>query len=419
MTQATKAKECNVTCMKNRKIDIAHILREHIVDYQKKYRLHPQHYKIVYDLLSCRTAYLGGHIDKCDSCGTERIAYNSCRNRHCPTCQNMPRERWLKARKQELLPLTYFHTVFTLPHKLNPMIVSNKKIMLDILFKAVAKTLLTFGHNPKNGLGGKLGFIAILHSWDQMLNAHFHLHCLIAGGAMTEDGKHFKPCKHGYLFNEEALGLVFRGKFIEYMGQAYHSGSLTFPGICAPYERPEKFKQLKNKLYLHKWVVSVQSPITRPEYVLEYLGRYTHRVAVSNQRIISLKNGLVTFTYKNRKTNSIDTITLDAVEFIRRFLLHALPQGFVRVRHFGFLANRNKCANLAKLRRLLDLPPQKKKAAEQSMEEMMRELTGIDITTCPCCKKGKMHLVAEIPRYSGLSPKQLIRPPTLSSRSAA
>ena len=410
--------KCHDTCIENRKIDIAHILREHIVDYQEKYPLQPQQYKIVYDLLSCRTAYLGGHIDKCDSCGTERIAYNSCRNRHCPTCQNVPRERWLKARKQELLPLTYFHAVFTLPHELNPIIVSNKKIMLDILFKSVAETLLSFGHNAKNGLGGKLGFIAILHSWDQRLNAHFHLHCLIAGGAITEDGKHFQSCKHDYLFNEEALGLVFRGKFIEYMSQAYQSGSLTFSGICAPYERPERFKQFKNKLYCHKWVVSVQKPITRPEYVLEYLGRYTHRVAVSNQRLISLKDGLVTFTYKNRKTNKIDTITIDAVEFIRRFLLHALPQGFVRVRHFGFLANRNKSANLAKLRSLLDLPPQKDKAVEQSMEEMMRELTGIDITTCPCCKKGKMQLVAEIPTYSGLSPKQLIRPPTLS-RSAA
>lgn len=418
MTQTTKAKECNVTCMKNRKIDIADILREHIVDYQKKYPLQGQHYKIVHDVLSCRTAYLGGHVDKCDSCGTERITYNSCRNRHCPTCQNVPRERWLKARKAELLPINYFHTVFTLPHDLNPIILSNKKIMLDILFKSVAETLLTFGHNPKNGLGGKLGFIAILHTWDQLLNAHFHLHCLIAGGAMTEDGKDFKPCKHGYLFNGEALGLVFRGKFIEYMSQAYESGSFTFPGICAPYERPEKFKQLKNKLYCHKWVVSVQKPITRPEYVLEYLGRYTHRVAVSNQRIISLKDGLVTFTYKNRKTNRIDTITIDAVEFIRRFLLHALPQGFVRVRHFGFLANRNKTASLAKLRRLLDLPPQKDKAVEQSMEEMIRELTGIDITTCPCCKKGKMQLVAEIPIYTGLSPKQLIRPPRLSSSAA-
>jgi hypothetical protein len=396
--------------MENRKIDIAHILREHMVDYQKKYPLHGQHYKIVYDVLSCRTAYLGGRVDKCDHCQAERITYNSCRNRHCPTCQNVPRERWLKARKQELLPVTYFHTVFTLPHELNPMILSNKNIMLDILFKSAAETLLTFAHNPKHGLGGKLGFIAILHSWDQRLNAHFHLHCLIAGGAITEDGKDFKPCKKDYFFNEEALGLVFRGKFIEYMSQAYQSGSLSFPGICAPYERPEKFKQLKTNLYCHKWVVSVQSPITRPEYVLEYLGRYTHRVAISNQRIISLKDGLVTFTYKNRKTKKIDTITIDAVEFIRRFLLHALPPGFVRVRHFGFLANRNKSATLERLRGLLDLPPQKDKAVQKSMEEMIRELTGIDITICPCCKKGKMQLVAEIPRYSGLSPKQLIRP---------
>lgn len=396
--------------MKNRKIDIADILQEHIVDYQRKYPLQGQHYKIVHDVLSCRTAYLGGHVDKCDSCGTERITYNSCRNRHCPTCQNVPRERWLKARKAELLPINYFHTVFTLPHDLNPIILSNKKIMLDILFKSVAETLLTFGHNPKNGLGGKLGFIAILHTWDQKLNDHYHLHCLIPGGAVSEDWTRWISCKNEYLFNEEALGLVFRGKFIDYLTKAYISGKLHFPGISASRGTQQGFQQLKDSLYSNKWVVSVREPIKRPEYVLEYLGRYTHRVAISNYRIVSLKDGMVTFKYKNRKTNRMEKTTIKAVEFIRRFLLHALPKRFVRIRYFGFLANRNRTENLAKIRQFHGLP-ETEKIVEKSIEEMMLKLAGIDITLCPCCKKGKMQIVAEVPKYTGVCANEIIRPP--------
>lgn len=401
----------NIIPPAKRPIEVADILREHIKDYQEKYPLQPHQYKVVSDLLNCRTAYLGGHIEKCDHCGTERVSYNSCRNRHCPKCQNIPRERWLKARRAELLPVSYFHVVFTLPHDLNPIIFRNKEPILNILFKSVAQTLLSFGHNPKNGLGGKLGFIAILHTWDQKLNPHFHLHCLIPGGVMTGDGDEWKLCKNDYLFNEEALGLVFRGKFIEYMIEAYQSGILSFTGIIAPYEKPQRFSELKSCLYSHKWVVNVQEPIKRPEYVLEYLGRYTHRVAISNQRILALKQGIVTFTYRNRKTNQIQQISIDAVEFIRRFLLHALPRGFVRIRHFGFLANRHKIDNLARLRCLLGPLPTIHEAAEQTLREMMLMLTGIDLTICPSCKKGKMRPCAEIPRYTGLGAKQIIRAP--------
>jgi len=408
MTQTSNKK--NIPPAK-RSVEVADILREHIKDYQEKYPLLPHQYKIVSDLLNCRTAYLGGHVKKCDHCGAERITYNSCRNRHCPKCQNMPRERWLNARKAELLPVCYFHTVFTLPHDLNPIIVHNRKIMLNILFKSVAETLFSFGHNPKNGLGGKLGFIAILHSWDQKLNLHFHLHCLIPGGVMTEDGKHWKPCKNRYLFNEEALGLVFRGKFIKCLTEAYQEGTLSFPGIIAPYEKPQIFSELKGRLYSHKWVVNVQESINHPEYVLEYLGRYTHRVAISNHRILSLKEGTVTFTYRNRKTNQIRWITIEAVEFIRRFLLHALPIGFVRIRHFGFLANRHRTNNLIRLRSLLGPLIAINETAEQTLREMMLLLTGIDLTICPYCKKGKMQSLGEIPRYTGLSAKQIIRSP--------
>ncbi|UCF82975.1 MAG: transposase [Desulfobacteraceae bacterium] len=236
--------------------------------------------------------------------------------------------------------------------------------MLNILFKSVAQTLLGFGHNPKNGLGGKLGFIAILHTWDQKLSPHFHLHCLIPGGVVTGNGEEWKPCKNHYLFNEEALGLVFRGKFIEYMTGAYQGGTLNFPGIIAPYEKPQRFSELKSRLYSQKWVVKVQEPIKHPEYVLEYLGRYTHRVAISKHRIVALKEGMVTFTYRNRNIKQIVRITIEAVEFIRRFLHHALPKGFVRILHFGFLANRHKTDNLARFRCLLGPLPGMHEAAE-------------------------------------------------------
>jgi hypothetical protein len=391
-------------------LEVADIIREHIVDYQQKYTLCPEHYKIIYDLLNCRTQYLGGHIKRCDHCGTERIMYNSCRNRHCPKCQNVPRERWVEARRAELLPVIYFHNVFTLPHELNPLILSNKAVMFQVLFKSVSETLLTFGKNPENGLGGKLGYIAILHTWDQLLNAHFHLHCLTPGGAVSNDWTQWIPCKNDYLFNQEALSLVFRGKFIDHMNKAYKKGKLHFPGKCTPYQTPQGFKQLIDSLYSNKWVVHVKNPIKHSQYVLEYLGRYTHRVAISNHRLVSLENGQVTFTYKNRKTQQIQQITIEAVEFIRRFLLHSLPNRFVKIRHYGFLANRNRRKNLSKIRKLHGLP-KSEKVEEKSVEEMMLSLTGIDINLCPCCKKGKMRVIGEVPIYTGICPNDIIRPP--------
>jgi len=412
MTKPTEFKSANLVYIKKRTIEVADILRKHTGDYQKAYPLFPDQYKIVHNLLSCRTAELGGHIEQCDHCGTERITYNSCRNRHCPKCQNMPRERWLEARKAELLPVSYFHSVFTLPHDLNPIISFNKKIMLDILFKAVSQTLLAFGKNPKNRLGGKLGFIAILHTWDQRLNAHFHLHCLIPGGVLKADGS-WQPCKHTYLFNIEALSLAFRGKFLDYMTKAYQQDKLKFPGISASFKSPERFEQLKESLYSKKWVVYVQKPIKRPEHVLEYLGRYTHRVAISNHRIVSAKEAMVTFKYKNRKTKRTMTATITAVEFIRRFLLHTLAKRFVRIRHFGFLSNRYKADNINKIRKSLGRSVASDKIVRQSVEDMMHKLTGIDITRCPCCKKGKMRVVVELPKNTDPFITEIIRPPNL------
>jgi hypothetical protein len=356
---------------KKQRLEIAHILHKHMGDYQNQYRLWPEHKKIVTDLLNCRTAHLGGHIDRCDNCGTVRIIYHSCR------------------------PLNYFHVVFTLPHELNTIILNNKKVMLNCLFAAASKTLLAFG---KNELTGTPGFLAILHTWDQKLKAHFHLHCLVAGGVVSKDNRRFIACAGDYLFNQQALSLVFRGKFMQRMGIACQSNKLRLGA--------DAYRKLKNTLFTKTWVVSVRDPVNQPQHVLEYLARYTHRVAIANSRIKSLKDSMVTFTAKNRKKNRIEPVTISAVEFIRRFLLHSLPKGFVRIRHYGFLANRNRRANLKVIRKLLKLPTQLLKM-QASLEQIMLQLTGIDITTCPCCNRGKMQLLVELPSYRARAPNNL------------
>ena len=388
MTQIIKPKEAQ--------LQVADILRNHIADYQKAYPLWPEHKKIVSDLLNCRTARLGGKIERCDNCGALRIVYHSCRNRHCPKCQHMPRERWLEKRKDEILPVSYFHVIFTLPHELNTIILNNKKVMFNILFAAVSKTLLSFGENE---LHGTPGFLAILHTWDQKLNAHFHLHCIIAGGVVSEDDKKWIEVKNDYLFNQDALSLVFRGKFMQRMSDAIKSEDLKFAGGT--------YKKLKNTLFTKKWVVSVRDPVKQPEYVLEYLARYTHRVAIANSRIKALKDGMVTFTAKNRKKNRTEPITISAVEFIRRFLLHSLPKKFVKIRHYGFLANRNRAKNLNSIRLSMGLSTPRTKDM-LPLEEMMQQLTDIDITTCPCCNKGKMQVFALISRYRARAPNRLL-----------
>ena len=379
----------------NKSPEVADILYHHIHDYKAEYPLWPEHRKIVSDLLNCRTARLGGHIERCDTCGAVRITYHSCRNRHCPKCQHMPRERWLEKRKDEILPASYFHVVFTLPHELNTVILNNKKIMLNILFAAASKTLLTFG---KNELNGDLGFLAILHTWDKTLKDHFHLHCLVVGGAVSKDKKRWMPVKNNYLFNQEALSRVFRGKFMEKMAHVRKTGAIKFIS--------RTYGDFRNMLYTKNWVVSVREPVKRPEHVLEYLARYTHRVAIANSRIKAMKDDKVIFTAKNRKENRTDQVTLSGVEFIRRFLLHSLPRGFVRIRHYGFLANRNRSENLNAIRQLMDISvPLVKEIA--SLEEIMLRLTGTDITTCPCCSGGKMQFFAEIPKVRARPPGRL------------
>jgi hypothetical protein len=373
-------------------LEIAHILQHHLEDYKRQYRLGPEHQKILSDLLNCRTAKMGGRVERCDTCGSLRILYHSCRNRHCPKCQHMPRERWLAKRQAEILPVNYFHVVFTLPHELNAVILNHKKLMLNGLFAAASQTLLRFGQNE---LGGRLGFLAVLHTWDQTLKAHFHLHCLVAGGVVADNGQRWIPFKANYLFNQRALSLVFRGKFMQLIHRACQTQRLK----CDP----QWYQTLKHTLFAKNWVVSVRDPVKDPQQVLDYLARYTHRVAIANSRITSLQNGMVTFTAKNRKKNRTEPITISAVKFIRRFLLHSLPTGLVRIRHYGFWANRNRQAHLSAVRTLLGLAPAAH-TPPASLEELMSQLTGVDITACPCCHRGHMHFVFEIPNYWARAP---------------
>ena len=355
------------------------------------------HLKIMRAIELCRTAALGGHKERCGACGFSRPAYNSCRNRHCPKCQALAKARWLKAREEELLPVPYFHLVFTIPHELNPIALRNKKALYDILFRAVSQTLLQFGADARRGMGGTLGITAILHTWDQTLRDHIHLHCAIAGGALSQDGKRWVSADPGFLFPVRAMSQVFRGKFLDFLKKAFRDGKLIFPGQIADLSSDPAFCRLIALLYDKKWVVYAKRAFAGPQSVLDYIGRYTHRVAISNHRILSVKDGVVAFSYRDsRDANKRKAMSLPAHEFIRRFMLHAVPTSFMRVRHFGFLANRRKKAALSRCRELLGLTPDVARAAAKTTDELVLELTGKDLKACPACRLGRMKIVGEI-----------------------
>jgi predicted Zn-ribbon and HTH transcriptional regulator len=385
---------CQRLAAERRGGELADIFRAHGESYRHDHPLPVSHLKVMQAVERCRTAALGGHLEQCDSCGYERPAYNSCRNRHCPKCQSLAKAKWLDKQKSELLPVGYFHLVFTLPHELNALILTNKKILLSHLFKAVGETLVDFG---RTRLGGQIGLITVLHTWDQTLLDHFHLHCLVPAGALSFDQKRWSPARKNFLFPVKALSVVFRGKFLDLLTSAFYRNKLLFVGQSACLADPVAFKLLIDALRKKPWIVYAKKPFGSPVHVLDYLGRYTHRVALSNDRILSAHSREVTFSYRDRKNHDRKkTMTLDAHEFIRRFLLHVIPKGFVRVRHSGVLANRSKSL-LSKCRQLLDLGPAVPKLPKKSVHELMLELTGIDITRCPLCQKGTLVLLAELP----------------------
>jgi hypothetical protein len=322
----------------------------------------------------CRTAALGGHLDRCDVCGYEIPSYNSCRNRHCPKCQTLAKERWLQERQEELLPVGYFHLVFTLPHALNPLVLCNERALLALLFAAVADTLQAFAHDPQWRLQGQLGFLAVLHTWSQTLIDHFHLHCLIPAGALKADGS-WQSARESFLFRTQSLAKAFRSRYLDLLGHRYQKHTLLFAGSASPLAAPHEFARLLDSARHKPWIVYAKRPFAGPQQVLDYLGRYTHRVAISNHRILSIDDGGVSFSYRDRRDhNRRKQMSLDGQEFIRRFLLHVRPPGFMKIRHFGFLANPCKADKLKRIRAQFaqsQLPPPTSQSPAETVAEMM------------------------------------------------
>jgi hypothetical protein len=340
----------------------------------------------------CRTAALGGHVDQCDKCGYRRISYCSCRNRHCPKCHGRARARWLEQRAAELLPVEYFHVVFTLPQVVAPLALQNQQLVYGLLFRAAAESLLQIAADPKH-LGARIGFLAVLHTWGQNLHHHPHLHCLVPGGGIARDRRRWISCRRQFLFPVKVLSRVFRGKFIAYLKTAFGNGELGFHGELKCLGETRKFVEWLNEVARIDWVVYAKPPFGGPRQVLKYLARYTHRVAISNQRLVALEDGRVTFRWKNyARDGELATMTLNAEEFIRRFLLHVLPRGFVKLRHFGFLANRGRRENIVLCRKLLaasstaapDLAPPPCHSDEAENDTADR---------CPHCKVGSMRML--------------------------
>src|ERR1700680_1919737 len=376
--------------MKAQRPERADVFRTHEKEFLARWRSvlsHPQ-LQALRAIRNCRTAALGGHLQQCDRCGHRVILYNSCRHRHCPKCQATARARWLEQRESELLPVPYFHVVFTLPKQIGYLALQNARTIYNILFRAAAQTLLETAADPRL-LGASIGLLAVLHTWGQNLHLHPHLHCVVPGGGISPDGARWVGCKKkSFFLPVKVLSSRFRNLFLMYLRNASQAGRLKFYGEMAGLARPAAFEALCRQARRIKWVVFVKPPFGGPEQVLKYLARYTHRVAISNRRLLSMEDGRVAFEYKDYADgNQTKVMTLEATEFIRRFLLHILPRGFVRIRQFGFLANRARGKKLALCRALLNaIPPATSRTTERQAAKR-----------CPACKIGRMILIAIAP----------------------
>jgi hypothetical protein len=372
-------------------LEVADVIRVHGVDLLRARAgaISSAKRRVLRDLATCRTAALGGHVEQCDRCGHERIAYNSCRNRHCPKCQAAAQAEWLDARRAELLPVEYFHVVFTVPQEIAAVAQQNKKVLYNLLFRATAETLKTIAADPKH-LGAKIGFVAVLHTWGQTLHHHPHVHCVVPGGGISLDGSRWISCPTGFFLPVRVLGRVFRGKFLDQLKRAAEANRLTFQGALAHLADLVTFKRHLAPLYAKDWVVYAKPPFGGPETVLKYLARYTHRVAIANRRLLALEDGRVTFAYKDyARGNRCRTMTVAGEEFLRRFLLHVLPRGFQRIRHFGFLANRTRAESLVLCRRLLGHHNAIEVCAEPEEDSGPR---------CPLCREGLLVRVRKLDR---------------------
>lgn len=371
--------------------EVADIFRKYGDDYRKNHVVSGEQRKVMAALLACRTIQLGGHQEVCDKCGHIRNCYNSCRNRHCPKCQTIAKERWLEKRREELLPCGYFHMVFTIPHILNPLILLNKKELLACLFSAVRNTVFAFAADPQWRLEGKPGLLTILHTWSQTLIDHFHIHCLIPAGVITMDGKRWVASKDDFLFHVVPLARQFKKSYLGMVESNIHS--LT----C-----PENSHDLLEEAWNKDWIVYAKKPFAGPEQVLTYLGRYTHRIAIGNHRIKAIDGGRVVFSYKDRSDdNRTKTMDLKATEFMRRFLLHVLPYRFMKIRYYGFLANNCKAKAILLIRRLIGKAINIFSHAKETIREKILRLTGNDVLRCPHCRLGTMTVQALLYEDSG------------------
>jgi len=376
------------------KLELADIVRRHGAAFRAAHRLCAVQHRALRAIEHCRTAALGGELRQCDACGAQRYVYHSCRNRHCPKCQTRAKERWIAARRAELLPVPYYHLVFTLPHELNALAQGNPRELYAMLFAATSETLVEFGENPR-WLGGEIAATLVLHTWGQTLAQHLHVHCLIAAGALSEAGAWVRS-RRGFLFPVKALSVVFRAKFLDVLGEAFARGRLALSGGCAPLAEPAAQRNFLGALRAKPWIVYAKRPFAGPQAVLEYLGRYTHRTAISNERLLALEADSVRFRYKDYAHGGRRRVmALAALEFLRRFALHVLPSGLNRIRHYGLLANRSKRVLLAQARAALDAAaPVLDATAPDSARAFWQRIAGIDIERCAHCQHGTLRLVA-------------------------
>jgi hypothetical protein len=389
---------------------VADIFHQCGAQYRKIYGPSREQHRVMRAIVSCRTAFLGGHVDVCDHCGSKRNSYNSCRNRHCPKCQSLAKAEWLEARMAELLPIPYYHVVFTIPKEVASVAFQNKKLLYTILFRAASETLRTIAADTKH-LGAQIGFLAVLHTWSQTLLYHPHLHCVIAAGGLSPDLSRWISCRRGFFLPVRVLSRLFRNKFLCYLKDAFDQGKLQFFSDLKPLADPKAFAKFLRRNRQHEWVVYAKPPFGGPAQVLDYLGRYTHRVAISNHRLLAFQNGKVTFQYRDRKKHDrIRTMTLEAHEFIRRFLIHVLPNRFAKIRYFGFMANRHRRLRLSLCRQLLNAPPPDTDPQLLDWKDRHQALTGQSFDICPVCHKGCMHLAQTLPPLWRLQPAKPHKP---------
>lgn len=389
--------------MERPKLEVADILRRYGDAYRAEHEgsLSSTQRRVMRAITACRTAALGGHLEACDECGHQRISYNSCRNRHCPKCQSLARAQWIEDRKSELLDCPYFHVVFTLPEEIAAISYQNKAVVYNLLFAATAETLCTIAADPKH-LGAEIGFFAVLHTWGQNLMHHPHLHCVVPGGGLSPDGERWVACRSGFFLPVRVLSRFFRRRFLELLGQAFQRGELEFFSALESLRERKAFLRYLEPLREKEWVVYAKAPFAGPEQVLDYVGRYTHRVAISNNRLLNIGDGHVIFRWRDyRDGDAQKTMTLAAGEFLRRFLLHVLPPGFHRIRYYGLLGNRHRQGKLDHCRQLLDMSPATPQEADTAVPADYRDryeaLTGQSLHECPTCHRGRMILIKELP----------------------